>query len=98
MTTSTTYAPHDDVKGDVARALFYMDVMYDHLTLVDGAPSVHEMGDLSLLIDWAEMDTVNQFEQNRNDVIYSYQNNRNPFIDLPHLMELIYFDHPSLVN
>lgn len=32
------------------------------------------------------------FELNRNEVIYSYQQNRNPFIDHPEYVELIWGD------
>jgi endonuclease I len=92
ITTNDTYEPHDDVKGDVARILFYMMVMYDELNLVDQAPGTHEMGLLSVLIQWHEMDPVDDFELNRNNVIYDYQGNRNPFIDNPEWVDLIWGD------
>ena len=38
------------------------------------------------------MDPVDDFERNRNDVIYSYQGNRNPFIDHPELVDYIWGD------
>lgn len=40
-------------------------------------------GKLSTLLEWHSSDPVDSFEINRNNVIYSYQNNRNPFIDHP---------------
>ena len=92
-TTTVSYAPRAAVKGDLARILFYMEVMYDYLELINGVPATYQMAMLDTLIDWHENDAVDTFEQNRNDVIYSYQFNRNPFIDYPHLFELIYFDH-----
>jgi len=70
-----------------------MTIMYDYLELINGTPITYQMAMLDTLISWHEFDTVDAFEQNRNDVIYTYQNNRNPFIDYPHLRELIYFDH-----
>ncbi|MFW6298845.1 MAG: endonuclease, partial [Bacillota bacterium] len=81
-----------------ARMLFYMDVMYDDLTLVDGAPGdgAYEMGDLDSLLEWHVTDDVSGFEERRNDVIASYQDNRNPFIDHPHLAYLVYYDHPEV--
>jgi len=91
------YMPPEEVRGDVARMLFYMDVRYDGLSLVDGTPSTHEMGDLETLIEWHLSDPVSDFEYNRNDVIEDYQGNRNPFIDYPHLAYLLYHDH-STVN
>jgi endonuclease I len=34
---------------------------------------------------------IGDFERNRNDVIYSYQHNRNPFIDYPEFVAMIDF-------
>ena len=83
-TTTTTYAPPDEVKGDIARILFYMVTMWPELSLVDistGNPEIYTMGQLSLLVQWHHDDPVNEFEINRNQVIYGLQGNRNPFID-----------------
>ncbi len=85
------YEPRDEVKGDVARALFYMFIMYDELNLVNIAPGVHEMGYLDELLAWHYADPVDEFELNRLLVIFSEQNNRNPFVDYPHLVDLIWF-------
>ncbi len=89
------YEPRDDVKGDVARALFYMMVMYDNLDLVNTAPDIYEMGYLDELIAWHIADPVSPFEINRMEVIASYQNNRNPFVDYPHFVDLIWFYETS---
>ncbi len=85
------YEPRDEVKGDVARALFYMMMMYDNLELVNTAPGTHEMGYLDELLAWHIADPVSQFELNRLEVIAAEQNNRNPFVDYPHLVDLIWF-------
>lgn len=96
------YEPRDEVKGDIARILFYMDIMYDFLTLVeleDGQDAgYYEMGDLSTLISWHEEDPVDDFERNRNDIIYSYQGNRNPFIDHPEFVDKIWGVDTTLLN
>jgi hypothetical protein len=79
--------------GDVARALFYMDHRFNNLALVDGNPantSVGQLGDLATLIQWHRNDPPDDFEMNRNNVIYTWQFNRNPFIDYPELAEYIY--------
>ncbi|MBN2829864.1 MAG: endonuclease [Candidatus Cloacimonetes bacterium] len=96
-----SFEPRDEVKGDIARILFYMDVRYEgdvpsnyagelDLVLVDDVntdPNESlghgEYGKLSTLLKWHLEDPVDDFERNRNNVIYSYQNNRNPFIDNP---------------
>ncbi len=85
------YEPRDEVKGDVARALFYMMVMYDELELVNTSPGLHEMGYLDELLAWHYADPVDAFELNRLEVIYGEQNNRNPFVDYPHLVDLIWY-------
>ena len=91
------YYPGDNHRGDVARILLYMAVRYkDILTLVETpvdkayVPEGAQMGKLSLLLEWHEADPVDEFEFNRNEVIYSYQGNRNPFIDHPELFERVY--------
>ncbi len=80
--------------GDVARSLFYMAVRYNALSLVDGNPddvSMNQiMGDLSTLLVWNQVDRSDDFEMNRNNVIYNWQVNRNPFIDFPDLANFIW--------
>ncbi len=89
-TTIASFAPRDAVKGDLARILFYMVTMYPVLELVDGTPYVHQMALLSVLLEWNDLDPVDDFERNRNEFIYTYQNNRNPFIDYPEFVDLIW--------
>ncbi len=45
--------------------------------------SVAYMGLVSVLYQWHLDDPVDDVERVRNDVVYSYQGNRNPFIDHP---------------
>jgi len=99
--TTYTWEPREVVKGDVARMIFYMATRYEgdngevDLEVVDYAPSspngepVH--GVFSTLMEWHVEDPVDEWEENRNDIIYEdYQENRNPFIDHPEYVELIY--------
>jgi endonuclease I len=95
-----SFEPHDDFKGDVARMLFYMAVRYEgtngelDLELVDGvnnAPNPQH-GRLSTLMEWHVADPPDDFEQNRNEVVFDYQENRNPFIDHPEFVEEIWGD------
>jgi Endonuclease I/Secretion system C-terminal sorting domain len=80
-------------KGDVARSLFYMAVRYNALSLVAGNPddtTKLKMGDLDSLLKWNTTDPRDDFEMNRNNYIYSWQKNRNPFIDYPVLADYIW--------
>jgi len=80
-------------KGDVARSIFYMTIRYNGLEVVSGNPdnyTVGQMGDLDSLIVWHRQDPPDDFEMNRNNVIYNWQKNRNPFIDLPELAEYLW--------
>ena len=45
--------------------------------------SVAYMGLKSVLIQWHKDDPVDAFEVRHNDTVYSYQDNRNPFVDHP---------------
>lgn len=87
------YVPRDEIKGDVARILFYMSTRYNDLNLNDietTNSTFKTMGMLSTLLLWNELDPVDDFEKNRNEVLYLYQGNRNPFIDYPEFADLIW--------
>ncbi|MBO6632234.1 MAG: endonuclease [Psychroserpens sp.] len=77
--------------GDVARAVLYMDIRYNGLEIVNGFPSMTgQLGDLNTLLDWHRNDPPDDYEMNRNNVVYTWQFNRNPFIDQPDLVEYIW--------
>ncbi len=78
-------------KGDVARGVFFLAIRYNDLDVVNGFPSVTgELGDLATLLSWHQQDPPDDFEMNRNNVIYNWQINRNPFIDFPNLVDFIW--------
>ena len=78
-------------KGDVARSVLYMQIRYNGLDIVNGFPSTTgQLGDLTTLLDWHRNDPPDDFEMNRNNVVYTWQKNRNPFIDQPDLVEYIW--------
>ena len=90
-----SWEPRDEVKGDVARMLFYMATRYESVDGYDlelgeysSANGLH--GKLSTLLKWHEEDPVDDWERNRNEKIYIKQNNRNPFIDHPEYVGLIW--------
>ncbi len=79
--------------GDVARAIFYMAVRYNGLNVINGNPSdtpSGNIGDLATLLAWHQQDPPDDFEMNRNNYIYTWQVNRNPFIDKPDLASYIF--------
>jgi len=99
-----TWEPRDEVKGDVARMLFYMAVRYEgdsyepDLELVDFNTNkdskLPQHGRLSTLLQWHQQDPVDNLERYRNHIIYTkYQYNRNPFIDHPEFVERIWGDY-----
>lgn len=97
VTSTVAYAPpRDEIKGDLARMMFYMVMMYDHLELVNTIPTVYQYALLDVLLEWHLLDPVDDFERNRNEVIYHYQGNRNPFIDRPEWVEIIW--GPIMIN
>lgn len=93
-----SFEPPDDVKGDVARMIFYMAVRYEgdngepDLEVVDrvNTSPAPEHGKLSALLLWNTLDPPDDFEINRNEVVYGYQQNRNPFIDYPEFVDEIW--------
>jgi endonuclease I len=89
-------------RGDVARAVFYMAVRFNALNVVNGDPSEYmvdgvtpsgNIGDLATLLTWNTSDPRDDFEMNRNNYIYTWQINRNPFIDYPNLADYIWGVH-----
>lgn len=94
-----SWEPPPDVKGDVARAILYMDVRYDglepdtvDLQAQDALTTpTNRMGVLTTLRAWHEADPPSLAESNRNEKIYvTYQYNRNPFIDHPEWVASIF--------
>ncbi|MGC6431148.1 MAG: Ig-like domain-containing protein [Jejuia sp.] len=77
-----TWFPGDEWKGDVARMILYLNVRYGE--------TFSKVGALELFLKWNREDPVSAFEEQRNEVIFSAQGNRNPFIDNPYLATLIW--------
>ncbi|MFA8299126.1 MAG: endonuclease [Hyphomicrobiales bacterium] len=93
-----SWEPRDEVKGDVARMLFYMATRYEgegqepdlelNEKVNNGKTPFH--GKLSALLEWHKQDPPDAFEKRRNEVVFSYQENRNPFIDHPEYVIGVY--------
>ncbi len=96
--SQTVFEPADEYKGDFARTYFYMVTTYQNLTWTtkyawmmtqELYPTLKGWA-IDLLLKWHRQDPVSEKEVNRNEVVYSIQNNRNPFIDCPELAEYIW--------
>jgi endonuclease I len=100
-TSSMVFEPIDEYKGDFARIYFYMSVRYynednswEENDMVDGSQIKPEA--LEMLMEWHENDPVSIKEQYRNEAIYDWQHNRNPFVDNPEFVEYIWGDPNTL--
>ena len=89
------FEPIDSFKGDFARIYLYMAVCYMDENLGVETQSNFSGGDLKpwakqLLLQWDAMDPVSQKEIDRNNAVYQLQHNRNPFVDYPELVGMIF--------
>ena len=99
--SGTVFEPIDAYKGDFARIYFYMSTRYLNedgnwpgSDMVNGAQL--EQWALDMMMEWHMEDPVSPKEINRNDANYGIQNNRNPFVDHPNYVDLIWGDPPVL--
>ena len=100
-------------KGDIARAILYMDVRYEGgthpvsgisepdlivtnstnlitTTGINAFVAQAYMGRLDTLIAWHLADPPTAEEVTRNGKVFSYQGNRNPFIDRPEWVACVF--------
>lgn len=89
------FEPIDSFKGDVARNYFYMstrymgeDASWYSWEMANGANLSPEAA--TLLLSWHHLDPVSQKEIDRNNAVFSIQQNRNPFIDYPVFADCIW--------
>ncbi len=95
LTTFNSWYPGEDWKGDIARIIMYMYLRYplecNPLNVGYGSADYSPNGDIpDIFLNWNSLDPVSDFEENRNEVIFNFQGNRNPFIDNPYLATLIW--------
>lgn len=87
--------PKEDIKGDVARAMFYMMLCYNgkygQNWGLDNLLSSAQDQDIQVLLDWHYNDLPDDFEKTRHEYVWEKQGNRNPFVDFPQLADCIDF-------
>lgn len=96
--SGTVFEPIDEFKGDVARMILYFATRYesklssfdDNDILTNSAFPGVEDWELAVFKEWHTNDPVSQREIDRNNAAYTYQGNRNPFIDHPEYVAIIW--------
>ncbi len=98
----TIFEPIDEFKGDLARMSLYFITRYeDRLTTftdfqsdanpLDGTiDRGYKQWYINLLLKWSNQDPVSLKEIDRNNALYAKQKNRNPFIDHPEWVNMIW--------
>ncbi|MFT3919082.1 endonuclease [Cloacibacterium sp.] len=108
--SGTVFEPIDEFKGDLARMWLYFVTRYE-AKLVDfynlnisGSPfdgstyNGYQQWIINMLLKWSKNDPVSQREIDRNNAVYNFQGNRNPFIDHPEFIEEIWTSTLSTTN
>ncbi|HNW44610.1 MAG TPA: endonuclease [Elusimicrobiales bacterium] len=76
------FEPADAAKGDIARAILYFVVRYYDVNIRDGVNyNAFWTSRVPMFLEWDRQDPPDAAEKRRNDLIYQYQGNRNPFVD-----------------
>ncbi len=85
--------PGNEWKGDVARIILYNYLRYNSQTkpnVVGLGPNTYAADVPDIFFKWNIEDPVSDFEKQRQERAYSFQGNRNPFIDNPYLVTAIW--------
>ena len=96
--SAKVFEPNEEYIGDFARTYFYVVTCYSNLKWDTKYMYMLEQNDyptlkpwaIDLLLKWHRADPVSEKEVNRNEAVYGFQGNRNPFIDHPELVEYIW--------
>ena len=96
----TVFEVADEYKGDIARGYFYMAIRYKDKLASFTAGEAQNVFQKSypyltenarkVFTKWSHLDPVSDKEMLRNEAIYGIQNNRNPFIDHPEYIDVIW--------
>ena len=97
------FEPNDEYKGDFARIYFYMATCYEDKIagwksdmLGGNKYPAYKKWVVSMLLKWAKEDPVSQKEIDRNNAVYGFQQNRNPYVDYPGLEQYVWGDKQNV--
>lgn len=82
LVDNRAFYPGEEHVGDVARIVLY-------ITLRNNI-KITEVGSYQMFLKWHEQDPVSDFEKSRNEKIFGIQKSRNPFIDHPELVNVLF--------
>ncbi len=102
--SGTVFEPIDEYKGDFARALFYMAVMYKDelpqwladysddydIDVVFQPDGTFQPWYYEMMYQWHVNDPVSDKERNRDTAVYNIQGNANPFIEHPEWVCMVF--------
>ncbi len=100
--TGSAFEPTDEYKGDLARSILYVATAYENnISAWQGNSNANDVLNgssyqsfddwyLKLLYNWHVLDPVSTKEIDRNNDVYMMQGNRNPYIDHPEYVLLVW--------
>jgi endonuclease I len=101
----TVFEPLDEFKGDVARCLLYFATRYEEqiptwtYTMFNGTSTqVFTNTFINILVTWNNLDPVSAYEIAKNNAVYTFQGNRNPYIDHPEYVCRVWADACALAT
>jgi len=107
---ANVFEPTTIYKGDFARSFFYMATRYENVitswetqnnngdqALTNNPFTVYESCLMNILLQWHQSDPVSQLEIDRNEAIFGIQGNRNPFVDHPEYVGMVWQTAPCSV-
>lgn len=84
-----------------ARLIKMISMVNPDLVLVDNTAMASDdanIGKLCTLVEWSQLDPVDNFEMRRNHRIQEWQGNRNPFIDNPNWVLSLWGDFCAVTS
>lgn len=99
--TTNVWEPARERRGDIARRIMYIALMYPHdiwegrapMLLADGSWPLLTTHCRNLLSRWSEEDPIDERERRESSAIAALQGNENPFVTHPELFSYLWGEH-----